>query len=101
MADQKPIPPETEVERTVESTTLAAAVAELTKARARTDFDMVEQDARAWLALPGRDCDGGDWTDCTESGVWEVRGYIGRKFCTRHAAERLRIADQLAAGVTR
>ncbi|MGI8307038.1 hypothetical protein [Saccharopolyspora hattusasensis] len=66
--------------------------------RNRADHDLVEQDNRAWLALPGRSCIGGDWNPCTEPGAWQLRGYAERAFCTRHAATRLRIADQLAAG---
>lgn len=100
MAATKPIPPETDTERTEVSPAFLEALNVFTVSRSHADHDLVEQDNRAWLALPGRDCDGGDWNPCTEPGSWELRGYVGRVFCTYHAAARLRIADQLAA-VTR
>lgn len=73
----------------------------LTDPRARADHERVEQDPRAWLALPGLACDGGSWNPCTEPGAWQLDGYGHRTYCTRHAAVRLRIADELAAAVTR
>ncbi|MGW5647545.1 hypothetical protein [Saccharopolyspora sp. NPDC003762] len=66
-----------------------------------TDIEFLEQDNRAWLALPDSTCSRGDWIACPEAGDWQLRGYGDRSFCARHAAVRLRIADQLAAGVTR
>ncbi|MEV6226879.1 hypothetical protein AB0L88_03160 [Saccharopolyspora shandongensis] len=100
MAATKPIPPETDVERTDVSPTFLEALNVFTVSRSHADHDLVEQDNRAWLALPGPDCAGGNWTPCVEPGVWSVRGYVDRAFCTYHAAARLRIADQLA-GVAR
>lgn len=99
MATTKPIPPETDIERTEVSPTLLAAVNVLTASQTRADLALLEQDNRAWLELPGRNCNGGDWNPCTEPGAWQVRGYAERAFCTRHAATRLRIADRLAAGL--
>ncbi|MGW5645029.1 hypothetical protein ACWEV3_40810 [Saccharopolyspora sp. NPDC003752] len=96
MAATKPIPPETDAERTDASPTLLVALGMHTESRARADHDLVEQDNRAWLAMPGRPCNGGAWNSCATPGVWELRGYVGRAFCTYHAAARLRIADQLA-----
>ncbi|MEV5543077.1 hypothetical protein AB0L13_40280 [Saccharopolyspora shandongensis] len=101
MAATKPIPPETDTERTEVSSTLFVALTMHIESHARADHDLVEQDNRAWLALPDRDCDGGNWNPCTAPGVWELRGYVDRSFCTYHAAARLRIADQLAAEAAR
>ncbi|SDZ57204.1 hypothetical protein SAMN05216215_110710 [Saccharopolyspora shandongensis] len=100
MAATKAIPPETDTERTEVSTSNLDALTVLIDFRDCADHDLVEQDNRAWLALPGRDCAGGNWTPCVEPGAWEVRGYVDRAFCTYHAAARLRIADQLT-GVAR
>ncbi|RKT82744.1 hypothetical protein SAMN05421805_104215 [Saccharopolyspora antimicrobica] len=60
-----------------------------------TDVELLEQDNRAWPALPGSACCGDDWAACPEPGEWQVRGYAGRSFCAQHAAVRLRIADAL------
>ncbi|MER5388351.1 hypothetical protein [Saccharopolyspora sp. NPDC002686] len=60
-----------------------------------TDVELLEQDSRASLALPGLSCDGGDWTRCPADGAWQLRGYLGRSYCEPHAAVRLRIPDRL------
>ncbi|MER7009891.1 hypothetical protein ABT324_00485 [Saccharopolyspora sp. NPDC000359] len=67
----------------------------------RADHELVEQHPDSWFALPGLACGGGSWDPCPNDGAWMVRGYGRRAYCTRHAAQRLRIADQLAAEVTR
>lgn len=99
MATTKPIPPETDTERTEVSPALLAAVNVLTASQTRADLALLEQHNRAWLALPGLACHGGDWEPCPDPATWMLRGYGKRGFCAYHAAERLRVFDRLA-GVT-
>ena len=97
MASTNPIPPESDIERTEVSPTLLAAVNVLTTSQTRADLALLEQDNRAWLALPGLACHGGDWELCPDPATWMLRSFGKRGFCAYHAAERLRAFNKLAA----
>ncbi|MCI2421475.1 hypothetical protein MOQ72_28980 [Saccharopolyspora sp. K220] len=63
-----------------------------------SDVALLEQDSRAWLALPGRGCDGGRLRPCTRDGAWHLRDHGNDVFCIQHAALLLRVEDWTAEG---